>query len=195
MIKIIYFLEDSMQKDFILSLVNRVAREESVEIINDVKYASRGSESKKQFWKFVRYLKKSGLQDFDLLIVAIDGNCKGHMEREKEIIKGIKDIDDKLICCIPDPHIERWYLLDLHALKTAVATELEVQQPPMKCEKDYYKKILGNELKKVSSLLGGAEYAEKVVENLNFQILEENDKGFKRFIDGLRRHFRILKRN
>jgi len=190
MIRILYFLEDRMQEDFIASLVNRVAKEENIQIENEVRWASGGSQVKRQFKKF---LKNTKVYDFDLLIVAMDGNCKGHMEKEKEITKSIpEDIKDKLICCIPDPHIERWYLLDLNALKRAIGENIQINQLPQKCEKDYYKSILGNALRSVGSLLGGPEYAERLVENLDLHILQEKDKGFKRFIDELRRKIRFF---
>jgi hypothetical protein len=45
----------------------------------------------------------------------------------------------------------------------------------------------------VSSIFGGAEYAEKIVENIeNLNLLDKRDPGFKEFAQELRRIFRNL---
>ncbi len=189
MISIIYFLEDRMQESFIISLVNRIAGEYKLTISNEVFSASGGSGAVlNQLKKFVKTLEPAS---FDLLVVSIDGNCKGTFEKERQIMKNIpENLKDKTICCIPDPHIERWYLLDLHALKKAIEYPVRISPPPQqKCKKDYYKNILGEALKPVGTLLGGAEYAEKVVENLDLQLVKNKDKGFQRFLDELTRQF------
>ncbi len=48
----------------------------------------------------------------DLFIVATDANCRGYTERKREIDLAIEKFKEITIYAIPDPHIERWLLLD-----------------------------------------------------------------------------------
>jgi len=126
---------------------------------------------------------------FDLVVVAIDGNCKGAPQRAREIEKRVAGtpIESLLVTCVPDPHIERWYLLDLGALQRAVGCQLDVDAPPYKCKKDFYKQILGQALRPVGSLFGGPEYGETIAQEIDLRLLEKQDAGFERFITELRR--------
>jgi len=109
--RIYYFLEDRAQETFVKSLVERVAREEGARVQHHVRAASYGSRAFKEFKNFARDLKRGrSLVEFDLLVVALDGNCKGYAKRARQIQKVVESsgFEERLICCIPDPHIERW---------------------------------------------------------------------------------------
>jgi hypothetical protein len=196
MIGIEYFLEDRRHEEFITSLVRRIAAEEGVQTTHRVLAASGGSRVLPQYKDYMRVRKKTGLPDADLLIIAIDGNCKGHMDKERELSPIVPNgLREHIIYCIPDPHIERWYLLDLHALKTAVGMDLTIPQPAYVCQKrqkDYYKSILGNALRPIGSLLGGPEFAEQIVQHLDLHLLSRADGGFDRFVQELRTKLRVL---
>ena len=65
--------------------------------------------------------------------------------------------------------------------------------PPYKCKKDHYKKVLTQALREsnVSSLLGGVEYAEKIVDNIvDLDLLGRQNAGFHFFVQELKRVFR-----
>ena len=86
-IRILYFLEDRAQEGFIKALVNRVASEESIatdSLIHDVRSARGGSRIVTEFNKFIRDTSEVETTDIDFLVVAIDGNCKGHRERVEQ---------------------------------------------------------------------------------------------------------------
>ncbi|MCK4763852.1 MAG: hypothetical protein KAW12_16740 [Candidatus Aminicenantes bacterium] len=200
-IKILYFLEDRAQESFVTALVEKVAEEESLPggiLKHDVRSARGGSRSIKEFMNFISIYEKTGTLDFDLLVVAIDGNCKGHSERKKELEKCITRaylFEDKVVFAVPDPHIERWYILDQRAFKKGVGIDKAPPLPQYKCERNHYKQLLIQTLKEagVNSLFGGAEYAERIVEHMeNIDILDRANAGFKVFIRELRRKFRSI---
>lgn len=49
-----------------------------------------------------------------MVLAATDANCKGLNERAKEVAEqaGRQDVPAQIAYAIPDPHIERWLLLD-----------------------------------------------------------------------------------
>jgi len=200
MIRVLYFLEDRAQASFIKAIVERVAKENNIRINHNVLSASGGSKSFKHFKNFVKDLKRGELiPHFDILIVGCDGNCKGYREKMKEINQVINDskFKDRVVGCIPDPYIGRWYLLDPLALKRVIKKGINISTPPYKCKgkkgsKGFYKGVLGNILREIGSHLSGPEYGALIAKEMDFSLLESKDKGFKEFISELRRRFRIL---
>jgi len=199
-IRVLYFLEDRAQEGFIKSLVKKVAKEESIPdgyLYHDIRSARGGSRIINEFRKFLSNIEKMDISELDIiLIVSLDGNCKGYNERVKQLDKYIKEdnpFKNKVIYAIPDPHIERWYLMDQKALKSGIGLVKVPKLPPYKCKKSYYKQLLNNTLKEsnVTSLLSGAEYAERIVDCIEkLEVLSRQDVGFKIFIKDLRRMFR-----
>lgn len=199
-IRILYFLEDRAQEGFVKALVERIAKEESLSaaaLIHDVRSARGGAKIIGEFKTYVKDFKR-GDPETDLLVVAVDGNCKGHQERKKELERHLKSsflLRDIVVFAVPDPHIERWYILDQKAFKVGVGIDKSPSLPPYKCKKNYYKQLLYQVLKEsnVNSLLGGAEYAERIVENIEtVNLLERHDPAFKAFIQELRRVFKKI---
>ena len=132
----------------------------------------------------------------DLFVVAIDGNCKGYNERLEQLRKLIKPADsfrEQIVFAVPDPHIERWYLMDQRALKAATGLEGTPEMPPYKCKKSHYKQALRDALSPppLRSLLGGAEFAERIVQNMaNLEALGNFNASFDKLIADLRASFR-----
>lgn len=201
-IRILYFLEDRAQEGFIKALVDRAAAEvlsPADSLIHDIRSACGGSKVKGEFKSFLKSYQKTGLHAVDLLVVAVDGNCVGYQKRKKQLEQYLKDHPLKEITAfaVPNSHIERWYMLDQRAFKHGVGIEKAPDVPAYKCKKDYYKQKLIDALKEanVGSLLGGAEYAEKIVAHM--EDLDSIDKdrtaGFTIFIQELRRLLKSLR--
>jgi hypothetical protein len=197
-IRIIYFLEDRAQEGFIKALVNRIASEESIsanDLSHDVRSARHGSRVIVEFKKFLKDTKRASPSDVDLLIVAIDGNCKGYSERVKELERYIKDthpFKNRVVYAVPDPYIERWYIMDQRAFRDGVGLGRGVAKPSRKCEKSYYKQLINQALRKsnVTSLLGGAEYAERIVASIRrLDSLSTQNAGFQKLVEHLRKFF------
>ncbi len=107
------FVEDRGHEAFIRALVGRFAKQYRIPVKTSFESAKGGHG--KVISKLKGYI--SDLQNDqeywpDLLIVATDGNCKGFLERKQEIDNAMKGFSGQVIYAIPDPHIERWLLLD-----------------------------------------------------------------------------------
>jgi len=192
---VLYFLEDRAHEGFIKALVERVAAEEGVSadrLIHDVRSARHGSQVLNQYRKFLRALLKTVTIQADAVIVALDGNCKGYNDRKKELDKHLKTdhpLQEKVVYAIPDPHIERWYIMDQQAFRDGTGITNPPALPSYKCKKDYYKQILTQALvdSNIHSLLGGAEYAEKIVGHIkNLETFASKDASAQFFIRDLK---------
>ena len=197
--RILYFLEDRAQEGFIKALVERIAKEESIptgSLIHDVRSARGGSRIIKEFKNFLRDYSKAETIDIDFLVVAIDGNCKGYNKRINQLEGDIKPdhpFKNRVVYAVPDPHIERWYIMDQKALRDGVGIAKAPDLPPYKCKKGYYKQVLNQTLKdsNVNSTLSGAEYAERIVDNIeDMESLGRQNAGFQTFVQDLRRMFK-----
>jgi hypothetical protein len=120
--------------------VERIAKEESFtpdNLIHDIRSARGGSKIINDFKEFIKSLK-TYISDFDLLVVAVDGNCKGYQERKKQLeypLKSTPSLEERVVFAVPDPHIERWYILDQKAFKYGVGINKSPMLPPYKCKK------------------------------------------------------------
>ncbi|MGE5343630.1 MAG: hypothetical protein ACM3SY_19345 [Candidatus Omnitrophota bacterium] len=198
-IQVLYFLEDRAQENFIKSLVERIAGDVGITnpyLKHDIRSARGGSIIIKELEKFVKgYLKYDPL-GFNIIIVAIDGNCKGYQKRKKElqsIMKEVSGIEERLVFAVPDPHIERWYMLDQKAFRKGVGINKSPDLPAYKCQRDHYKKIIYQTLHdaNVNTFLGGTEYADRIVANIeNLELLCQRDDSFKFFVQELKRALR-----
>lgn len=125
----------------------------------------------------------------DLIIVGTDGNREGFSERKKAIEQVTSGFADLVICAIPDPHIERWLLLDSAAFKTVLGKGC--QAPDQKFEKDRYKKLLMEAVLEAGlmPILGGIEHAPDIVNAMDFQRVAQSDRSFRRFFRALQQRF------
>jgi hypothetical protein len=201
-IQILYFLEDIAQEGFIISLVKRVAREASISensLLHSIRTARGGSRVLPQFEAFMKDHSQASPADIDLLVVAMDGNCQGYSQKLRDIRQFVTPnhpYKEKVICAIPDPHIERWYLMDQRAFKEGVGVTRSPGVPTYKCDKDYYKNLLHQALadSDIKSLLGGTEYAESIIEKMHsLDIIGQSETGFASFIADLRSFYRRIK--
>lgn len=189
-----YFLEDVGHENFIKSLVIRVALEmrfSSDDLNHDVRNATGGKgTTMTELKRFLRDVKSGGESPFAILIVAIDGNCQTYREKRDEILKIAQQTGypGALVCAIPDPHIERWYLVDEEAFCQAVETNVSPEVPTYKCEKGLYKKAMKEAFAKTDIVppLGGVEYGEDIASNIDFYTAQRADSSFKHFRDELR---------
>jgi len=199
-IRICYFLEDRAQEGFIKALVERIITEEGLPregLIHDIRSARYGSRIIQEFRRFLKDMRRTDEPVPDLFVVAVDGNCKGYNERVSQLRKLLKDTDhfkERIVFAVPDPHIERWYLLDQKALKEATGLARAPDMPAYKCKKDYYKQVLRDALRELQPLLGGVEFAERIARAMtNLESLGQHDAGFARFISDLREQARKLR--
>lgn len=193
-IRIGYFLEDIGQERFLVTLVNRVAQEMGLplrRLRHEVRNAIGGRGIVlDEFRRFLRDVNHERERPFTLLVVAIDGDCRGYRERRDEIqtIAEQSGYPGPVICAVPDPHIERWYLADPRALQQVLEVSHIPEVPTYKCERGRYKQALRDAIRQTDVIapLGGLEYGSDIAEVLDLYTVSKTDAGFKHFVDELR---------
>lgn len=190
--KIVLFGEDVGHELVVGALVKRVARELNVRVRPNWRSATGGRP--RLVGEYKEYLARlprdpGGRPDF--IVVATDSNCEGLARREYDIMEAGKTWPGEIVKAIPDPHIERWLLLDGAAFKRAVGRGC--QAPDLKCDRRRYKDHLVDSILAagVAPSLGGIEYAEDIVEHVDLQRACQEDRSLRRFITDLRRALRI----
>ncbi|MCW5968029.1 MAG: hypothetical protein KIT57_05915 [Blastocatellales bacterium] len=92
-----------------------------------------------------------------------------------------------MICAVPDPHLERWLLIDSGAFKKVLGKGC--QAPDQKCERDRYKKLLLNAICNAgrTPLIGGLEHTEDIVNAMDLANLKMVDDSFGKLLKALER--------
>jgi len=189
-----YFLEDIGQERFLTALVNRIAQEMGLPshgLRHEVRNATGGRGAVlDELRRFLRDVNHERERPFALLIVAIDGDCHGYRERRDEIRAIVEQsgYPGPVICAVPDPHIERWYLADPHGLQQVLEVGSIPKVPAYKCERGRYKQALREAIRQtgIAPPLGGLEYGSDIAETLDLYAVGKVDVGFKHFVDELR---------
>jgi hypothetical protein len=129
----------------------------------------------------------------DIIVVAVDANCKGLNERREQVERFAGNaLQERLVMAVADPHVERWLLLDGAAFRTVLGRGC--QAPDQKCEKDRYKDLLIRAVQEagVQPLLGGIEYAEDIAKEMDLARAGSADPAFARFINSLRSKLEVI---
>lgn len=189
------FVEDRGHELFLRALISRLAQQYRITVQMSFEIA-RGGHGKviTKLKEYVNDLQDDQEDLPDLLIVATDGNCKGYQGRKQEIDTAMKGFSIAVIYAIPDPHIERWLLLDATAFKKVLGKGCSA--PAQKCERALYKRLLSEAVRNtgVKSLLGGIEYTEALVNIMNLEKLEQTEVSFGKLLKDLRRQFQEWQR-
>jgi hypothetical protein len=189
--KVILFAEDYGLETFIRTLLDRLAHDHNIDIAI-VGRSVRGGHGKviSEFQSFLRDMERGKEEIPDLLVVATDANCKGYGERKREIDEANDKFKQITICAIPDPHVERWLLIDSAAFKSVLGKGCKA--PDQKCERDRYKKLLSEAVQAAGVIppLGGMEYAEDIVNAMDLDKMEKADPSLGKFLKDLQNIFK-----
>ena len=191
--EIALFVEDFAHQEIIDALVKRVAHECKVDIRLDWRSAVRGhGRVVTELTDYLRELIDQGGPQPHLIIVATDANCKGLNRRRREIVR--LEAPAPMVLAVPDPHIERWLMLDGAAFKTVFGKGCDA--PDRKCDRDRYKHRLTQAIcaTGITPNLGGIEFAREIVAEMDIDRAAQGDRSFHRFVDDLRDAFRELAR-
>ena len=189
--RIALFVEDYAHQQFLGALLQRLADENEVEIKLDWRNARGGHGAVvKEFKQYLRDLQRQGGERPDLIIAATDANCNGLRERTKALSDVIGQIDLRIVFAVPDPHIERWLLVDSGAFKQVFGRGCDA--PDHKCERARYKKMLIDAIREsgITPSLGGIEYAEDIVKKMDLDRAARNDTSLQRLLEDLDAVFR-----
>ena len=192
--EIALFGEDDAHRQVIGSLVQRIADDHHQPVTLNWLNAEGGhGRVIATFRAYLRDLTRQNRPMPDLIIVATDANCHGLNRRIREIT-GITDTVASpippVVTAIPDPHIERWLLLDGAAFRQALGRGC--QAPEHKCDRDLYKQRLRDAVwgAGILAFQGGIEYAHDIVQGINIERVKQADRSLQLFLDGLAGHFR-----
>jgi hypothetical protein len=188
-IRVYLIVEDTAQESVARALFRRLSSEQGVKISISKAIMGGYGGVLTEIKGFQRALSKGAIPSGspDLLLVLGDSNCHNFQERKREIINTIdNNIFPFTVVGCPDPHIEKWLLIDQHALSTVFGVSSNISLD--KCKRDYYK----NELKRIIRLAGwpmtqeGIEYSQDIIEKIDLIRAEKNDHSFKVFLSDLR---------
>ncbi|MGF1640155.1 MAG: DUF4276 family protein [Rhodospirillales bacterium] len=178
------FGEDFAHEKIIGALVRRLANEAGVRVRLDWRNATGGhGRVVQELRTYLRDLRNQVDRRPDLIVVATDANCKGLNDREREVQQ---EAPAKMVLAIPDPHVERWLLLDGAAFKAVFGRGCDA--PDLKCDRDRYKERLIRAIYEtdMTPSLGGIEFAEDIVEHMDLDRVARADESFRRFVGNLR---------
>ena len=181
------FVEDAAHEKIIGTLVQRIAESHGVPVKLDWRNAVGGhSQVVAKFDSYPRDLQRQGGYP-DLIIVATDANCSGLNERMKQLER--PETPAPVVMAIPDPHVERWLLLDGEAFRNVLGRGCDA--PDSKCDRDIYKQRLIEAILDagITPSLGGIEFAEDIVLSLDIGRATRADDSFRRFVGDLSQYF------
>lgn len=187
------FLEDIAHERFISAVMKKLANSlpaPSPVLQLDIRNATGGrGRAVSSFGEYLERWARGSQPLYSILIVAIDSNCVGYPKRKREIIelKDRKGYPGQVVCAVPNPHIEKWYLADPRGFQECFDSPNQPVVPKRKCERDRYKQALLKALRDASfeAPLGGAEYGDQIVEHMELGRAGQNDRSLGYFIRDL----------
>jgi hypothetical protein len=155
-------------------------------------YSVRGGHGRaiSELAHFVRDVQASQESWPDLLVIAIDANCRGYNTCRREVEAHLAEMPFKVVMAIPDPHVERWLLLDSSAFKSVLGRGCT--PPDSKCDRDRYKGLLAQAVRAagITPLIGGLEHARDIVQAMDRKRMIGADKSLGRFLQELQQVFK-----
>ena len=181
------FVEDYAHQEVIDGIIRRLAEHRDVPVRLDWRNAVGGhGKVVQELGAYLRELRQYEPLP-DLIVVATDANCRGMNERLKEI--RFPEPPAPMVFAIPDPHIERWLLLDGAAFKAVLGRGC--QAPDLKCDRDRYKQRLIRAVMDagVQPNLGGIEFARDIMREMDLPRAARTDPSLGRFVEHLSKVF------
>lgn len=190
--KLVYlFAEDSGHELFLTALIQRFAREYGISVKIEPRSVIGGhGKMLTELKEFVRELETGYGSLPDLFLIVRDANCEGVEKRKKEIVRKLGSFRNLSVFAIPDPHIERWMLLDLVAFEDVYGKKCSA--PDQKCDRGRYKHLLLEALQQAGSppLLHAFERADEIVDKMDLRKIELVDESLGKFLKDLRSTFK-----
>ena len=186
--EIALFVEDSAHRQVVGALLERLANESGIAVRLDWRNAIHGhGRVARELKRYLGDLARHGGHP-DLIVVATDANCRGSQQRIRDI--NAPKAVSPVVLAIPDPHIERWLLLDGAAFKSVFGKGCDA--PDHKCARGRYKHQLFEAVRATGIVppLGGMEFAKDIVQHMDIESAARADPSLRRFVDALRRIFR-----
>lgn len=183
------FVEDYGHETVLKSLIQRYAQEYGIEVDMQLRSVRGGCgrmiNELRQYLRDLRHM--SSVDILDVLVIARDANCKGIQERRRELEEEFlkRSLPIAPVYAIPDPHVERWLLLDSNAFKHVLGKGCRA--PDKKCERGRYKRLLSNAVREagLSPILNGMEHAEALINEMDLQRVMHLDDSLGQFLQDM----------
>jgi hypothetical protein len=189
------FVEDHAHEALLKPLLNRVCDEQKV--VPDVRVRSaRGGHPRvlAELKSYLTLIARGGVEMPDLLVVAKDANCERYATARKAVLEVVESgLHSPMAVACPDPHIERWYMLDPASFKQVVGAAPVLRR--RKCERAYYKHELAEAVTSAGfpPLLGGIEFAPELAREMNLEHAAA-DPSFHQFLQDFRSGLKVVAR-
>lgn len=188
--EIALFVEDFAHQQIIGPLVERIAREQGVAVRLDWRSAVRGhGRVVRELGDYLRDVDRQGEPRPHLIVVATDANCNGLNERVREIEKQTDQACSPVVLAVPDPHVERWLLLDGAAFKAVFGQGCDAPGPEVRPRPLQAASRRSHPLDGRYAERGRYRVREDIVQTLDVDRAMQADRSFARFVDGLRAEF------
>jgi len=199
LITISLLTEDSAQEHLARALLHRISKE--LNLKTSISSSIEGGKGRviNELKGFQKAIEKQIIPGGapDIIIVMHDTNCHNFNEVKNNLENYInKSIFPAFIIGCPDPHAERWFFSDLESFHLFFGISPSISQA--KCEKDYYKNALKIEIHKAGwpIIQGGVEYAQDIIDHLDFSRVNKTDRSLDQFISDIRntlKRFKVIK--
>jgi len=195
---VILLAEDEFHELFLQALINRLSEEYGIHLSQHT-YSARGGLPKMhhELGEFLRDLRNNHAATPDGILVATDANCSGYVDRRNLIsneVRRFPEFAHLMIYAIPDPHIERWMMVDPQAFRTVFGRGCTL--PAKKCLKGLYKTLLSDQIVHAAGVrppLGGREFAADIVASMDLPRAGANEPSLGHAIRDLRALFNRIR--
>lgn len=186
MIRVSLFVEDVAQENLVGGLIRRMAVAEHQVVDVAVRNAEGGDG--RVFSSLKRYVRDVQLrrESVDVLVVAVDADKIGVAARRRLAREVVGNLVD-LVLAMPDPYIERWYLLDVAGLGQVLEAPVTADVHLHGTKADL-KASLRTAVKSATGarpLLGGAEHGESLAQVMDLELACRSDRQLAEFLDDL----------
>jgi hypothetical protein len=166
MLKVMLFCKDFGLKEVLTTLLQRFGEEYRLTLEIEERSVTGGhGKAITELQRFIReQLRYKQFLTLPILVLGIDANSQGYQQQVKQL-KSLKEISDlkkvapavNIVYAVPDPHVERWLLLDPAAFKIVFGTGYTPTKDQGR--KDEYKQQLREALKQMGlkPTMGGLE--------------------------------------
>jgi len=198
-LRIDLFCEDRAHEELLHNLVRRLCAQEGVEAEIAIRSARGGhGRALRELELYQKAVAVGGVRTPDLLVVAIDTNCRSYRQVVKEVEAriGRQCFPHYAIAC-PNPHIELWYMADPEAFEAVIGAP----PPPLQKEcgketRNTLKKGLADSLKAAGHpvVFGGIQFAPELAQRMDLYSAAKADTGLRHFLRDVTNALRQLKR-
>lgn len=195
MIRVGLFFEDEGHRGLLGPLCERLADLEGAETQLRERNVSGGApRALSEVRAYARDLRAGHAEFFEVLVVAVDGNCSGPPERRAQVERAVGGYPGDLVVAVPDPHVECWYLADTAGLSHVLEQTTPIDRPEYKCERGRYKRALREAFASVGVRppAGGAEFGSDIAAVLDLDRAAQADRSFGLFVSDFRAAVRRL---